>query len=110
MSVFGSFRYCDDCWRFYCISKANQSQLFKMKEVSFCIPAQWTGSIVGEMHVNGITVIMLAAELDWNPKYLSTVLNRSDPPKGAEEKITSALKRLIERKQFEAHVAEMSKS
>ena len=70
------------------------------------MPAQWTGSIVGEMHVNGITVIMLAAELDWNPKYLSTVLNRSDPPKGAQEKITSALKRLIERKKFEMHVAE----
>lgn len=65
------------------------------------MPAQWTGSIVGEMHVNGITGIMLAAELDWNPKYLSQVLNSPDPPKGAKDKITAALTRLIERNDTE---------
>ena len=62
------------------------------------MPAQWTGSIVGEMHVNAVKVIDLAAELDWNPKYLSTVLNSAEPPKGAKDKITAALHRLIERK------------
>lgn len=65
------------------------------------MPAQWTGSIVGEMHVNGIKGIDLAAELDWNPKYLSTVLNSADPPKDAQKKITSALHRLIERKNMD---------
>lgn len=70
------------------------------------MPAQWTGSIVGEMHVNGITGIMLAAELDWNPKYLSTVLNNADPPKGSQEKISSALSRLIERKNMEKSMSE----
>ena len=70
------------------------------------MPAQWTGSIVGEMHLYGIRVIDLAAELDWHPKYLSTVLNSADPPKDAEHKITSALDRLIERKELEMHVAE----
>ena len=65
------------------------------------MPAQWTGSIVGEMHLYSITGIMLAEELDWNPKYLSTVLNMSDPPKGSREKISSALARLIERKNME---------
>lgn len=62
------------------------------------MPAQWTGSIVGEMHLYGIKVIELAAEANLNPKYLSTVLNSADTPKGAQEKITSALHRLIERK------------
>ena len=70
------------------------------------MPAQWTGSIVGEMHLHGIKGIELAAELEWHPKYLSTVLNSADPPKGAEEKITSALKRLIERKKFEQYLLE----
>ena len=58
------------------------------------MPAQWTAEIVGEMHLFGITGKMLAAELDWNPKYLSQVLNSSDPPKGAEDKIRNALGRI----------------
>lgn len=61
------------------------------------MPAQWTGAIVGEMHIYGITNIMLAKELDWHPKYLSQVLNSADPPGKAQEKITSALGKLIER-------------
>lgn len=66
------------------------------------MPAQWTGSIVGEMHLNGITGKMLAEELGWHPKYLSQVLNSCDPPKAAQEKITSALHRLIERNRSES--------
>lgn len=71
------------------------------------MPAQWTGSIVGKMHLYDVKVTELAAEVDWHPKYLSTVLNRADPPEGAEEKVTAALDRVIERKKFEAHVAEI---
>lgn len=63
------------------------------------MPAQWTGRIVGEMHINDITNKMLAAELDWNEKYLSQVLNSPDPPKKAEEKVSAALERIIKRKQ-----------
>lgn len=70
------------------------------------MPAQWTGSIVGEMHLNGITGKKLSAELDWHPKYLSQVLNSSDPPKGAQEKISSALHRLIERKNMDKSMSE----
>lgn len=58
------------------------------------MPAQWTADIVGEMHLKGITGKRLAAELDWNPKYLSQVLNSADPPRKAEEKIRDALERL----------------
>lgn len=47
------------------------------------------------MHLNGITGKMLAAALDWNPKYLSQVLNSPNPPEKAEEKIRNALESLI---------------
>lgn len=63
------------------------------------MPAQWTGRLVGEMHNNSITSKMLAEEVGWNEKYLSQVLNSSDPPRRAEEKLTAALARIIERKQ-----------
>ena len=62
------------------------------------MPAQWTGQIIGQMHLNCITAKELATELDWNPKYLSQVLNSRVNPKGAEEKLTAALNRIIERK------------
>lgn len=61
------------------------------------MPAQWTGFIVGEMHLNGVTGKALAAELGWNAKYLSQVLNSPDPPKGAQQKITTALNNIIQR-------------
>lgn len=62
------------------------------------MPAQWTGGIVGEMHLNGITGKTLAAELGWNAKYLSQILNSPNPPKGAQQKITTALNNIIQRK------------
>ena len=65
------------------------------------MPAQWTGKIVGEMHINNVTGKMLAAEVEWNEKYLSQVLNSENPPKNAEEKLVGALKRIIERKRSE---------
>lgn len=63
------------------------------------MPAQWTGKIVGEIHNNRLTCKELAKELDWNEKYLSQVLNSDEPPRGAEQKVSAALVRLIERKQ-----------
>lgn len=62
------------------------------------MPAQWTGRIVGEIHNNGLTAKELAKEVNWNEKYLSQVLNSENPPKNAEQKLTDALNRIIERK------------
>ena len=62
------------------------------------MPAQWTAVIIGQMHLNGITAKELAAEADWPPKYLSRVLNGLVEPKGAEDKLTAALARIIARK------------
>ena len=61
------------------------------------MPAQWTGRIVGEIHNHGITAKGLAKELGWNEKYLSQVLNSENPPKNAEQKLTDAMYRLIEK-------------
>ena len=62
------------------------------------MPAQWTAVIIGQMHLNDITAKQLAEELGWNSKYLSQVLNSRVNPKGAEEKVTAALGRIIKRK------------
>ena len=59
------------------------------------MPAQWTGEVVGEMHNNNISVKMLAVEIGWNEKYLSTVLNSENPPAKAEGKVKAAVERLI---------------
>ena len=61
------------------------------------MPAQWTGRIVGELHNNRITLKELAKEVGWHDKYLSQVINAEQPPKGAEQKLTDAVKRLIEK-------------
>ena len=58
------------------------------------MPAQWTGEIVGEMHLTGVTAKELAATVGWHPNYLSLVLNGHKQPKGAEEKLRAALAQL----------------
>ena len=62
------------------------------------MPAQWTGRIVGELHNNKLTLKELAKEVGWNDKYLSQVINSENPPKGAEQKLTEAMNRLIEKR------------
>ncbi len=58
------------------------------------MPAQWTAEIIGKMHLAGVTMKQLAAEAGWHEKYLSAVLHGHRNPKGAEEKLRSALARL----------------
>lgn len=60
--------------------------------------AQWTGRIVGECHTHQVSHKELATEVGWNPKYLSQVLNGRECPKGAEEKVSAALERIIKNK------------
>ena len=57
--------------------------------------AQWTGDVVGQMHNANITAKQLAAEIGWNEKYLSQVLNCRVSPKNAEEKVRAALNRIV---------------
>ena len=65
------------------------------------MPAQWTGALVGEMHLAHITAKQLAAEVGWHEKYLSAILNGHREPKNAEKTLRAALVRLTENTQKE---------
>ena len=62
------------------------------------MPAQWTGEIIGKLHLNNITAKELSAQLGYNPKYVSTVFNGHRNPKKAEQKFRQALDELIQQK------------
>lgn len=57
--------------------------------------AQWTGEVIGKMHIENVSMKALAAEIGWHPKYLSAVMNGHRTPKDAEEKVRTALNRLV---------------
>ena len=59
------------------------------------MPGNWTATLVGALHAEGITRKMLAEEAGITQEDLSMVLNGHRNPSGAEEKLTAALERLI---------------
>ena len=59
------------------------------------MPEQWTAEVVGKLHLHGIPAKQLAAQIGWNPKYLSAVLNGHKAPKNAKVKIFEALNSLV---------------
>lgn len=63
------------------------------------MPAQWTGELIGKMHIYGITSIELAKKVNYNPKYLSSVLNGKRSPEGAKNKLFKALEELLVEKE-----------
>jgi len=69
------------------------------KEANFCMPAQWTADIIGEMHLNGVRKQELAKELGVTAEYVSMLLNGHRSPPNAETRCREALARLIARQQ-----------
>lgn len=59
------------------------------------MPEKWTGDLVRDMHLAGVTAKQLAAEAGWHEKYLSAVMNGHRQPKNAEQTLRAALDRLI---------------
>lgn len=57
--------------------------------------AQWTGEVKGILHTHQINDKQLAERIGWNKKYLSAVLNCKRNPKGAEQKVKTALNEII---------------
>lgn len=55
----------------------------------------WTGQLIGDMHLAGVTAKQLAVEVGWHEKYLSVVMNGHRQPKNAEQTLRAALDRLI---------------
>lgn len=62
------------------------------------MPAQWTGSLIGDIHNAGLSIKEVAAEAKLNPKYVSTVLNSEDASSKTEKRLREAFERLKERK------------
>lgn len=60
------------------------------------MPKEWTGDLVGLMHTNKITNIMLAKELGVTDRYVSMVLNGHREPAGAEETFRAAVNAIIQ--------------
>ena len=77
---------------------AYQGQHYLQKGGYFRMPAQWTGEVLGEMHLNDISAQELAEKIGIHPKYLSAIMNGHREPKGAEEKVRTALDELIQEK------------
>ena len=59
------------------------------------MPEQGTARLVGELHLRKMTARQLAAEVGWNERYLSAVINGHRSPKRARAVLEAALERLI---------------
>lgn len=60
--------------------------------------AQWTGDVVGKLHIYEVSYKELAKEAGLHEKYLSAILNCHRTSKSAEVCIKSALERIIAQK------------
>ena len=59
------------------------------------MPAQWTGEILGKMHLHGVNQKQLAAKLGFHPKYVSMVLNGKREAANHEKRFNEALDEII---------------
>ena len=55
----------------------------------------WIETAIGKMHINKITQIELADYLGVTNDYVSMILNGRRSPKGAEERILTAIDEII---------------
>lgn len=55
------------------------------------MPAQWTGEVVGKMHMARITKKALAAHMGVTREYVTNILNGHCAPKDAEARIRAAV-------------------
>lgn len=62
------------------------------------MPAQWTGEVLGEMHLNSISAQDLSRKMGIHPKYFSAIMNGHRKPEGAEARFRAALDELIQEK------------
>lgn len=59
------------------------------------LPKNWTGDLVGLMHVHKISKKQLADHIGVTREYVSLVLNGHREPEGAEEKFKTAVDEII---------------
>lgn len=63
------------------------------------MPAQWTGELIGQMHLKKVTKKELAEELGVTPEYVSMVLNGHKSPESAETRFFEALHSIITKRE-----------
>ncbi len=63
------------------------------------MPAQWTGELVGKMHIYSVSCRELADRIGCSNKWLSMVINGHRNPKNAERRFMAALDELIKEKE-----------
>lgn len=62
------------------------------------MPAQWTGELIGKMHIERVTAKAMAEELGVTPEYVSMVLNGHKSPNGAEERFLAAFREILRKR------------
>lgn len=58
---------------------------------------RWTGDAVKRMHLDSISTTEVAKEIGWSRNYLWLVLSGNRTPKGAREKVMSAIESITSR-------------
>lgn len=59
---------------------------------------KWTGEIIGKMHINEITMLDIAKEMNVSKSYVCMILNGNRKPPMAKERIHEAFNAIIERR------------
>ena len=60
------------------------------------MPEMWTGKIIAQLHVNGITQRQLAEEMGLTEQYVSMLLNSVvKPAASAEERMNAAISAIL---------------
>lgn len=95
---FGRVKRLISCGKKMIAKNLTKVNTIQREEVCFCMPAQWTGVLVGKLHNAGILRKELAAHMNLNEKYVSSILNGHDEPSGAEARFNAALDELIAEK------------
>lgn len=59
------------------------------------MPEMWTGKILAQLHVNGITQRQLAKEMGLTEQYVSMLLNSVKPAASVEERMNAAISAIL---------------
>jgi predicted transcriptional regulator len=65
------------------------------------MPEKWTGDLVGRMHNERVGLDDIAAELGVTKAYVSMILSGTRRPSGAREKLETAFKAVVDKRNKE---------
>ena len=77
------------------------NNILNKKEVEI-MPEKWTGKLIGKMHNAGVTYQELANEMGVTKPYVSMLLNSKRSPEGVQERMESAFRALLQKRNGES--------